>query len=226
MGIHRAGFDVTGVDFAPQPRYPFEFRQGDALDADLSGYDFVWASPPCQEHTALRARVGKHYECFIERTREKLLAWDGPWIMENVPGAPLRNPAVLCGAMFGLRVYRHRLFESSEFLLVPPHHTHGVRVNPRGVNRRAHWDAGGFLSVVGDVGNYAGPEGMGIDWMSGNELSQAIPPAYSEFLCRQLFRSGAVAPAPREYNSDSATGRSDNGSHNTDGESSGRVFTR
>ena len=186
MGLHRAGFEVTGVDIRPQPRYPFHFLLGDALDADLSGFDFVWASPPCQEHSALRARVGKHYECFIERTRAKLETWGGPYIIENVPGAPLRNPAVLCGHMFGLRTYRHRLFESNVFLMVPPHCGHSVP-SDAGRGRRAHFEAGGFVSVVGDIGSYVGAEAMGIDWMTGNELSQAIPPAYSEFLGRQVM---------------------------------------
>lgn len=104
VGLHRAGFDVEGWDIKPQKHYPYKFHLGNALDADLSGFDFVWASPPCQEHTALRARVGKHYECFIERTRAKLDAWGGPYILENVVGAPLRVDVMLCAVMFGLPV--------------------------------------------------------------------------------------------------------------------------
>ena len=82
---------MEGWDIKPQKNFPFVFHLGDAMEADLSDFDFVWASPPCQEHTALRARVGKHYECFIERTRAKLEAWGGPYILENVVGAPLRR---------------------------------------------------------------------------------------------------------------------------------------
>lgn len=188
VGLHRAGFDVEGWDIKPQKNFPYVFHLGDALDADLSGFDFVWASPPCQEHTALRARVGKHYECFIERTRAKLEAWGGPYILENVVGAPLRVDVMLCAVMFGLRAYRHRIFESNVPLKPHPlpHPKHPVAVNRRKKNRREHWDAGGFVTVVGDIGRYVGPEAMGIDWMTGNELSQAIPPAYSEFLTRPI----------------------------------------
>jgi len=186
-GLHRAGYDVTGVDIVNQPNYPFAFVQGNALDADLSGYDFVWASPPCQAHTPLKHRTGKDYECFIERTRAKLEAWGGPWIMENVMGAPLRNPVMLCGAMFPpLRVYRHRIFESNLSLEVPAHPRHVVPVAPQR-QRKAHYAAGRFLTVTGDVGRYAG-EAMGIDWMTGNEMSQAIPPVYAEYLARQTLR--------------------------------------
>jgi len=187
MGLFRAGFDVFGVDIVHQKNYPFNFTQGNALDTDLSDYDFVWASPPCQAHTTLKFRTGKDYECFIERTRAKLVAWGGPWIMENVMGAPLINPIMLCGAMFPpLRVYRHRLFESN-VKLIPPHHpVHTVPVAPQR-QRRAYYAAGRFLTVTGDVGRYAG-EAMEIDWMTGNELSQAIPPAYSEYLGLQVIK--------------------------------------
>jgi len=126
MGIFRAGFDVTGVDIAPQPRYPFEFRQGDALAADLRGYDFVWASPPCQRYTrAQNAAKNAHaHPDLVAPIRAKLEAWGGPWIIENVVGAPLVNPLTLCGLAFGLNVKRHRLFESNCFLLAPPCPSH------------------------------------------------------------------------------------------------------
>ena len=123
MGLHRAGFSVSGVNIEAQPRYPFAFTKGDALEADLSAVDFVWASPPCQAYTRMsrgllqsqgRARAHRH---LIEATREKLIRWGGPYIIENVPGAPLRNPVMLCGSAFGLRVQRHRLFESNVMLL-------------------------------------------------------------------------------------------------------------
>jgi DNA (cytosine-5)-methyltransferase 1 len=188
MGLHRAGFDVTGYDLRPQPRYPFRFVQGNALEADLTGYDFVWASPPCQAHSPLKHRTGKEYECFIERTRAKLKAWGGPYIIENVMGAPLINPVMLCGAMFPpLRVYRHRIFESNVALAVPPHPKHVVPCAPQR-QRKAAFAAGKFVTVTGDIGRYAG-EAMGIDWATGNEMSQAIPPAYSEFLGRQIIQT-------------------------------------
>lgn len=183
MGISRAGFDVNGIDIVAQHRYPFPFVEGDALDADLSGYDFVWASPPCQAHSPLRYRTGAQYECFIERTRAKLREWGGPWVIENVMGAPLRNPIMLCGAMFPpLRVYRHRLFESNIQLIAPEHARHIVPCAPQR-QRKKHYAQGSFVTITGDAGNYS--DAMGIDWMTGNELSQAVPPVYAEYIAKQ-----------------------------------------
>lgn len=192
-GLHRAGYDVTGVDIVPQPDYPFAFLLGDALDADLTGYDLVWASPPCQAHSALKHRTGKDYECFIARTRAKLKAWGGAYIIENVMGAPLENPVMLCGSAFGLNVRRHRIFESSIFLTgVECEHwrqpepldvsgTGGPRVNT--------------VRVDGKGGNSRKPrnlkeaqDAMGMDWTDRKHLSQAIPPAYAEYLARQTLR--------------------------------------
>jgi DNA (cytosine-5)-methyltransferase 1 len=116
--------------------------------------------------------------------RAKLIANGIPFCIENVPGAPIRHDLMLCGAMFGLRSYRHRYFECSFPIEQPPHPKHTVRVNRRGENRREHWANGGFLTITGDVGTYCGPEAMGIDWMTGNEMSEAIPPAYSEYIGR------------------------------------------
>ena len=187
MGYARAGFEVVGVDINPQPRYPFEFRQADAMTFSLEGFNAIHASPPCQAYTVLGGREDlSHYPDLVDAVRVRLESSGVPWIIENVPGAPLRDPITLCGAMFGLRSYRHRLFESSVPLMAPPHPRHEVRVNRRGENRRKHWDMGGFLTVTGDVGVYCGPEAMGVDWMLGHELSQAIPPAYTEYLGRQL----------------------------------------
>lgn len=187
-GYAKAGFEVVGVDLHPQPRYPFEFHQADAMTFDLVGFDAIHASPPCQAYTVLGGREDlSHYPDLVDAVRERLQAAGVPWIIENVPGAPLCDPITLCGAMFGLRSYRHRLFESSLQLVAPPHPKHAMRVNRRGENRREHWARGGFITITGDVGVYCGPEAMGVDWMSGNELSQAIPPAYTEFLGRQLL---------------------------------------
>lgn len=96
MGLSRAGFEVEGWDIKTGLNYPFKRHIGDALEADLAGFDFVWASPPCQAHSSLKHRTGKEYACYIERTREKLKAWGGPYIIENVVGAPLENPVMLC----------------------------------------------------------------------------------------------------------------------------------
>lgn len=183
MGLARAGFEVVGVDIEPQPRYPFEFHQADALTFPLCGFDFIWASPPCQQFCALRTREDlSGYPDLIEPIRARLIASGAPYVIENVPGAPVRKDLVLCGAMFGLRSYRHRHFECSFPIEQPPHPKHQVRVNRRGENRREHWANGGFITITGDVGTYCGPQAMGIDWMTGNEMSEAIPPAYAEWI--------------------------------------------
>lgn len=170
MGYHRAGFEVVGVDVRPQPRYPFEFHQADATTFPLDGFDAVHASPPCHDHTPLRSRAGL------------------PWVIENVPGATMRHDLVLCGTMFGLRTIRHRWFEISQHIPVLTqiaHPRHTVRTSTK--KRRSDFDAGMFISVTGDVGSYLGPAVMGIDWMTGQELSQAIPPAYTHFIGTQLI---------------------------------------
>lgn len=189
MGIHRAGFEVTGVDINPQPRYPFTFIQTDALTFPLDGFDFVWASPPCQAHSALRHLYPqKDYACFIEHTRTLLMQCGVSFIIENVPGAPLCNPLQLCGSSFGLRVRRHRLFESNRFMLSIPcnHRERPIDVSGTGgrrINRKPD-DHGGNTNKPRNI--QEARESMGIDWMTRKEISQAIPPAYSEFLCRQI----------------------------------------
>lgn len=193
MGLHQAGFEVVGVDIAPQPRYPFEFRQGDALAAILDGFDLIWASPPCQRFCALRTREDlSGYPDLIEPIRAKLLASGKLFVIENVPGAPIRHDLTLCGAMFGLRSYRHRHFECNFPIEQPPHPRHAVRVNRRGENRREHWANGGFLTITGDVGVYCGPGAMGIGWMNGAEMSEAIPPAYAEYIGHAATRALAL----------------------------------
>ncbi len=186
MGLHRAGFEVTGVDLHPQKNYPFKFIQGDALDADLSGYDFVWASPPCQRHSGMsgcRPGLAEKYPDLIAPIREKLQAWGGDWIIENVPGAPLINPAMLCGQMFGLPLYRHRLFEGSRLLMTPPHEKHAIRGS-----RAGHWEWGTIMSVAGHCSPMPLARiAMGIKWMNRDELAESIPPAYSEYLARQFL---------------------------------------
>ena len=194
VGLSRAGFDVVGVDIDVQPRYPFEFHQADALKFPLNDFDFIWASPPCQRFCALNTREDlSGYPDLIEPVRTRLIASGKPFIIENVPGAPVRRDVVLCGAMFGLRSYRHRHFECSFPVAQPDHPKHVVRVNRRGENRREHWARGGFLTITGDVGTYCGPEAMGIDWMSGNEMSEAIPPAYAEFIGRAALQQLKIA---------------------------------
>lgn len=201
MGMANAGFDVTGMDIRPQPRYPFRFLQGDALTADLRGYDFVWASPPCQAHCDLKKmHNAKRHEDLIPATRRLLAKSGKPYVIENVEGAPLHNPIMLCGTMFGLgscgaELRRHRLFEINWGFFLPPCCNHS---SPRviGVYGGHGRDRRRTVNTQ-DFPTEARREAMGIWWMTGSELSQAIPPAYLEYLCGQLFLTGAVAPAPQ-----------------------------
>lgn len=194
MGYHRAGFDVVGVDIRPQPRYPFRFIQGDAVEADLSGFDTVHASPPCQKHSVLAKRNGNAHEwpCFIEPIRRKLRASGLPFVIENVEGAPLINPVMLCGTMFpGTRVIRHRLFETNFPLTAPAHGKHPLVYTMD--KRKAHygklneWTSPVQVTGGGNCSKAAAADAMGMDWASKNELNEAIPPAYSEWIGRQLL---------------------------------------
>ncbi len=195
VGYHRAGFtEIVGVDIEPQPRYPFTFVQADALEyvaAHGNEFDCIHASPPCQAYTPLRAlRSGKVYPDLVAATRAALMASGKAWAIENVPGSPLHDGVFLCGSMFGLRVYRHRRFETSVFLWQPDHPPHlalaGAKGTKGGRGRKAHYLGGGNITIAGNVGSYCGGA-MGIDWMIGKELSQAIPPAYTEWLGKQLL---------------------------------------
>lgn len=181
---------IVGVDNRAQPRYPFHFTRGDALDYAwryAREFDFIWASPPCQAFTPLRAVDKKHYPDLIAATRAALRATGRPYVIENVPQAPLENPIRLCGGMFtGLRVYRHRHFESNRPLQEPAHPEHRVLATGTQRGRKAHYASGGFITITGDVGTYCGGA-MQIDWMNGNELSQAIPPAYAEYIARAVI---------------------------------------
>lgn len=189
-GYAEAGFDVVGVDLKPQPRYPFAFIQIDALALDqrfLRSFDAIHASPPCQAYTPLGA-LNPHitYPDLLAPTRAMLEATGLPWVIENVMTAPLRKDRsiVLCGEMFGLRTYRHRRFESNVDLVAPEHPKHVKLTATK--QRKARWAEGWHVSITGDVGTYVGPEAMGINWMSGNELCEAIPPAYTRLIGEQL----------------------------------------
>lgn len=205
MGYHRAGFDVVGVDIAPQPRYPFESFRADALTFmsgllagdDLPGYyeldDFaaIHASPVCKRYSVVTpARVRDSHPDQIGPVRELLARSGRPWVIENVPGAPLRPDLKLCGCMFGLPgLKRERWFETSwhAFGLRQPcdHREPVITVSGTG--------AGNQHARHGHVGFADWRRVMDIDWMTGKELSQAIPPAYSEHIGRQLLDVLAVA---------------------------------
>jgi DNA (cytosine-5)-methyltransferase 1 len=207
VGYHRAGFtEIVGVDIEPQKNYPFIFRESDALDVlrclvsgatwmgySLSDFDAVHASPPCQAFSDLKHFTTKDHPKLIDPTRDLLNQTGKPWVIENVEGAPLVNPILLCGTMFpGLRVIRHRLFESNVHLMTPPHTTkHPLVKTTR--KSRPHFgkidEKTGFVSVTGggNCGADAARDAMGIDWMNKQELNQAIPPAYTEYIGKQLI---------------------------------------
>ena len=193
IGYAMAGCSVLGVDVAPMPRFPFGFLQCDAMDLDdrfLRFFDLVHASPPCQRFTALRHARGAKGDAnpdLIAPLREKFCRAGVHYVIENVPGAAMRVDLALCGCMFGLRTYRLRWFEiTGPLMLVEPvHRKHVAKTASKG--RREAWASGMNISITGDVGTYLGPEAMGIDWMSGDELSQAIPPAYTKFIGEQLL---------------------------------------
>lgn len=209
MGYHRAGFDVVGVDVEPQPRYPFEFHQADALTFPLDGFDAIHASPPCQAFTTMRVmpNAGDHPD-LVEPTRARLIASGLPWAMENVPGAPLvtgppslfspLSGVVLCGSMFDLNdgtheLRRHRLFESNLPMpqpscrhVLPVVGFYGAHARTRQRTVAGHRDRGGDITgterkmaLVRDL--------MGIDWMDWRGATQAIPPAYTEWIGAQFL---------------------------------------
>jgi DNA (cytosine-5)-methyltransferase 1 len=188
MGYFQAGFDVVGVDLYPQPRYPFEFVQGDAIEylkRNWQYYDAVHASPPCQAFTNAQKIQQNEHPDLIEPTREVLKNIGIPYVIENVPGAPLEGPQELCGSMFGLGTYRHRMFETNWTFRPPTHPEHTARTTKMG---RKPVD-GEMMHVVG---NFSGVEkakkAMGIDWMTRDGLRESIPPAYSKYIGRQLMQ--------------------------------------
>lgn len=198
-GYYNAGFEVVGVDCKPQPNYPFAFIQADAL-AYLStgagrGYDCVHASPPCQAYSKGAGMAGTRHlhPDLIDPVRQLLVAIGLPWVIENVEqagttGGALDASLLLCGTMFGLGVFRHRLFETSFLVMQPEHPPHRGRVgdgryvtvagNAGGSSRRDGWKNGGVADWR---------RAMGIDWMTGRELAQAIPPAYTHHIGRHLI---------------------------------------
>ena len=186
MGYSRAGFEVVGVDINPQPHYPFEFHQADALTYPLDGFDVIHASPPCQAYSVTNNiwKRADTYPDLVEPTRGRLESSGRPWVIENVPGAPLNDPIVLCGEMFQLRVIRHRLFETRDLLLAPLHMKHTARAAYGRIPKD-----GEHYTISGHFGDLPGAQkAMGIDWMTREELAQAIPPAYTEWIGRQLMR--------------------------------------
>lgn len=207
-GYAAAGFHVIGSDLHPQPRYPYPFAQGDALQLldDLldgkapqfsDGHTYglpgstadriihaMAGSPPCQPFTLAQRIQGRDHPDLVADTRRRLQATALPWIIENVVGAPLVDPVMLCGAMFGLRTYRHRLFESNAPMAVPAHPDHVAATTKMGRPPRE----GEFMHVVGNFSGVSlAREVMGAPWMNRDGLRESIPPAYTEHLGRQLL---------------------------------------
>lgn len=204
MGYHRAGFDVVGVDIKPQPRYPFTFHQGDALAfCREHGHEFdaIHASPPCQAFSTLRVmHNAREHDDLLTPTRTLLESIGRPYVIENVVGAPILHGITLCGTMFGLgvEVYdgwrelrRHRWFETSFAMLAPSCRHQGATIGIYGDHARDRRRKPGVRERGIDFPDSdklrLAQEAMGIDWMIWKEISQAIPPAYTEFIGRQLI---------------------------------------
>jgi DNA (cytosine-5)-methyltransferase 1 len=185
-GLADAGFDVTGLDIDPQPLYPYTFIQADATTYPLDGYDFYWASPPYQRYSKLKGLVTKQYPDLVSLIRDRFAATGKPFVIENVPGAPLENPLLLCGTMFGLKVRRHRLFECHPPLypLLPPHGCKGTAGFTNAYRSVSSFSNGAqLICVVGHNFNVTDARAaMGIDWMNREGIREAIPPAMSHFI--------------------------------------------
>lgn len=203
MGLHRAWPDaeIVGVDIKPQPRYPFRFVQADAMTYPLEGFDFIWASPPCQGYSLAKNNgSGKDAPRLVEAVRERLVSSRIPYVIENVQGAPLRGAAMLCGASFGLGassldLNRHRYFETSFGFLAPPcQHRPGKTIGVYGNGTNSwHRKKLGRCITIAEM-----REAMGINWMARHELSQAIPPAYSEYIAMQYAARSAPPTSSAE----------------------------
>jgi DNA (cytosine-5)-methyltransferase 1 len=206
VGYHRAGFDVVGVDNEPQKRYPFLFIKADALEYLAKHgpkFDAIHASPPCQKFSSGRHMPGTRtdHQDLIQPTRKLLLAIGKPWVIENVIGSPLRPAVMLCGSMFGLKVRRHRLFETSVVMFEPGpcDHKRQQGTYPAGRSRNSkRANKSSVVMVYGGGGSRGSlalwSDAMGIDWMQQAELGQAIPPAYTEYIGRQLLQAIGAAP--------------------------------
>lgn len=203
VGYAQAGFEVTGVDIAPQPHYPYTFIQADALTFPLDGFDVIHASPPCQGYSRslgiARIHGIKEHPLLIGAIRERLEESGRPWIIENVAFSDLPDALELCGSMFGLPIRRHRWFSSSHLLFAPGlcHHTPGF-YNPIGGKIRGYGTLASNKTYLDKKGATRKREGyyklsigqsaMGItSTLTLDEISQAIPPAYTRWIGEQLI---------------------------------------
>ncbi|MBM4707871.1 DNA cytosine methyltransferase [Rhodococcus hoagii] len=204
MGYYLAGFDVVGVDIDPQPNYPFEFHQADAIEFFLDHheeFDAAAGSPPCQSYLNLgkvNLALGRTYDHpdLVGVTRDMFIMSGLPYIIENVEGSPLVDPVRICGTGLGRPIRRHRLFESNVPLegiacdhkrfTEPKYWTGWSPKRPDGTRERK------LSTVVQVYGNAGGtehwPTAMGIDWMTNKEMAEAIPPSYTLHLGKQLIK--------------------------------------
>jgi DNA (cytosine-5)-methyltransferase 1 len=177
-GYSDVGFEVVGVDIEPQPRYPFEFIQADALTFPLDGFDVIHASPPCQGHSSAASLWGKTYESepYLRFTLNRLTESGLPFVVENVGRARMDAATILCGTSFGLGLHRHRRFQTSFFVMAPPCNSAAVRYRGR--------DAEIF-------GHHANTDRIrtewGVPWMSQHGIAQCIPPAFTAYLGDELL---------------------------------------
>lgn len=196
MGYHKAGFEIKGVDIHPQPRYPFSFIQTDAISyleelissGEIYEYDVITGSPPCQAFTKAQTIRGNNHVDLIAPFRRLVNLSKLPYVIENVPGSPLVDPVLLCGASFGLHTYRHRLFESNVLLEVPQHPPH--LVTPQKMGRPLQ--DGDFYHAVGNFQSVAYVrKDMDVHWMTREGIRESIPPCYTEYLGRQIYATCA-----------------------------------
>jgi DNA (cytosine-5)-methyltransferase 1 len=199
MGYARAGFDVVGVDVADhREQFPFAFVQADATTFDLAGFDAIHASPPCQAHTSMSNRyrgqggVADSHVDLIAAIRERLQSAGVPWVLENVVGAArsMRDPIKLSGGMFGLRVHRPRLFESNVLILAPspaPPPRRHVGVFGKRPDGRRFWTRIDGTENRAARGLADAQDAMGMPWADWRGCAEAIPPAYTEYIGRQLL---------------------------------------
>jgi DNA (cytosine-5)-methyltransferase 1 len=192
-GYNLAGFDVTGIDIEPQPNYPFKFIQADVLTFDLSGYDAYHCSPPCQRYTRLQATRPENrdnHPDIVDAIRQRLAETGRPYVIENVIGAPVERSIMLCGTMFGLRVIRHRLFESNVLLLQPGHIDQCRKRQLKVAKTSCIAKEDEYWSIAGHFGQRdQAQRAMGIDWMRTQaEIANAIPPAYTHWIGELLLQ--------------------------------------
>jgi DNA (cytosine-5)-methyltransferase 1 len=211
MGYHRAGFEIVGVDIEPQKHYPFEFHQADAFDYlrdHGKEFDVIHASPPCQAFCDLRHQwnAKKHADLLTPMRNYLKIFAPNMWVIENVVGAPIFDALTLCGTMFNLgtadaELWRHRIFECSVMVPRPGVCNHRSKPACIGVYGGHGRDRRRVITVTGHSGGTRRRDGaqqftveqrkeaMGIDWMTGAELSQAIPPAYTEWIGKRLMEA-------------------------------------